>query len=213
MRPHLCDDALRLGRMFVEFVPDDAEAHGLLALMALQQSRASTRVDDAGDPVLLMDQDRSRWDRHLIEHGLAELSRAESLGQPKRYAIQAAIAACHARAQSPGETDWSRIACLYGKLDAVAPSPVVRLNRAVAVSMAEGASAGLTAIDALADEPSLRGYHLLPSARAHMLERLGRLEEARVEFTRAASMTENLRQRNRLIERARACSGVPSAKR
>jgi RNA polymerase sigma factor (sigma-70 family) len=206
MRPHLCGDALRLGRMLVEFVHDDAEAHGLLALMELQQSRASTRVDEAGDPVLLMDQDRSRWDRDLIEHGLAELSRAEGLAnQRARYTQQAAIAACHARARSPGETDWARIASLYGELDAIAPSPVVQLNRAVAISMAEGPEAGLAVLDALADEPSLRGYHLLPSARAHLLEKLGRLAEARAEFERAASLTGNVRQKNRLLERARAC--------
>ena len=210
MRPHLCEDALRLGRMLVELVHDDAEAHGLLALMELQQSRASTRVDEAGDPVLLMDQDRSLWGRDLIEHGLAELLRAESLAsQRARYTLQAAIAACHARARSPGETDWARIASLYGELDAVAPSPVVQLNRAVAISMAEGPAAGLAVLDALADEPSLRWYHLLPSARAHLLEKLGRLAEARTEFESAASMTENLRQRTRLLERARACSGVP----
>ena len=206
MRPHLCGDALRLGRMLVALVHDDAEAHGLLALMELQQSRASTRVDEAGDPVLLMDQDRSRWDRDLIEHGLAELSRAEGLtNQRARYTLQAAIAACHARARSPGETDWARIASLYGELDAIAPSPVVQLNRAVAISMAEGPEAGLAVLDALADEPSLRGYHLLPSARAHLLEKLGRLADARAEFERAASLTENVRQKNRLLERARAC--------
>jgi RNA polymerase sigma factor (sigma-70 family) len=210
MRPHLCEDALRLGRMLVELVHDDAEAHGLLALMELQQSRASTRVDEAGDPVLLMDQDRSRWDRALIEHGLAELSRAESLANRRaRFTLQAAIAACHARVGSEGQTDWARIATLYGELDAVAPSPVVQLNRAVAISMTEGPAAGLAVLDALADEPSLRSYHLLPSARAHLLENLGRLAEARAEFERAASMTENLRQRNRLLERAHSCSGVP----
>ena len=192
--------------MLVELVHDDAEGHGLLALMELQQSRGVTRVDEDGDPVLLMDQDRARWDRQLIEHGLAELERAESLASERgRYMLQAAIAACHARARSAGETDWTRIASIYGDLAAVAPSPVVQLNRAVAVSMAEGPAAGLEALDALAEEPSLRSYHLLPSARAHLLEKLGRLEEARAEFERAASLTENLRQRNRLLERARAC--------
>jgi RNA polymerase sigma factor (sigma-70 family) len=204
MRPHLCEDALRLGRMLVELVPDEAEAHGLLALLELQQSRASTRVDEAGDPVLLLDQDRARWDRKLIEHGLSELERAEGLARPRaRYTLQAAIAACHARARSADETDWARIASLYGDLAAVAPSPIVQLNRAVAVSMAEGPAAGLEIIDALADEPSLRSYHLLPSARAHLLEKLGRHEEARIEFERAAALTENLRQRSRLLERAR----------
>jgi RNA polymerase sigma factor (sigma-70 family) len=210
MRPHLCEDALRLGRMLAELVPDDAEAHGLLALMELQQSRASTRVDEDGDPVLLMNQDRSRWDRRLIDHGLAELGRAESLASPRaRYTLQAAIAACHAGARLPGDTDWARIASLYRELEEVAPSPVVRLNRAVAISMAEGPAAGLEVLDALADEPSLRTYHLLPSARAHLLEKLGRFEEARAEFERAASLTGNARQRNRLVERARRCSGVP----
>ncbi|HLK37462.1 MAG TPA: DUF6596 domain-containing protein [Polyangiaceae bacterium] len=206
MRPHLCEDALRLGRMLAELVRDDAEVHGLLALMELQQSRAATRVDEVGDPVLLMDQDRSRWDRSLIEHGLTELRRAESLASPRaRYTLQAAIAACHARARAADETDWARIASLYGELDAVAGSPVVRLNRAVARSMSEGPAVGLEALDALTDEPALRGYHLLPSARAHLLEKLGRLDEARAEFERAASLTENLRQRSRLLERARAC--------
>jgi predicted RNA polymerase sigma factor len=192
--------------MLVELVHDDAEGHGLLALMELQQSRGVTRVDEDGDPVLLMDQDRARWDRQLIDHGLAELERAESLASERgRYTLQAGIAACHARARSAGEPDWARIASIYGDLAAVAPSPVVQLNRAVAVSMAEGPAAGLEVLDTLADEPSLRSYHLLPSARAHLLEKLGRLEEARAEFERAASLTENLRQRNRLLERARAC--------
>jgi RNA polymerase sigma-70 factor (ECF subfamily) len=185
--------------------------HEQLAPLELERERVhpdleATRVDEAGDPVLLMDQDRSRWDRHLIEHGLAELSRAEGLANPRaRYTLQAAIAACHARARSPGETDWARIASLYGELDAIAPSPVAQLNRAVAISMAEGPEAGLALLDALADEPSLRGYHLLPSARAHLLEKLGRLAEARADFERAASLTENVRQKNRLLERARAC--------
>jgi RNA polymerase sigma-70 factor, ECF subfamily len=206
MRPHLCEDALRLGRMLVELVHDDADAHGLLALMELQQSRASTRVDDAGAPVLLMDQDRARWDRRLIEHGLAELERAETLASERgRYTIQATIAACHARARFASETDWARIVSLYGELAVVAPSPVVELNRGIAISMAEGAAAGLNVLDALAEEPSLRNYHPLPSARAHLLEKLGRLKEARGEFERAASLTENVRQRDRLLERARAC--------
>jgi RNA polymerase sigma factor (sigma-70 family) len=207
MRPHLCDDALRLGRMLVELAHDDAEAHGLLALMELQQSRASTRVDEAGDPVLLMDQDRACWDRRLIEHGLAALERAEALASERgRYTIQAAIAACHARARSGRETDWPRIVSLYAELAAVAPSPVVELNRGIAIAMAEGAAAGLEALDALVEEPSLRNYHPLPSARAHLLEKLGRTEEARSEFERAASLTENLRQRTRLLGRARACA-------
>jgi RNA polymerase sigma-70 factor (ECF subfamily) len=207
MRLELCDDALRLGRMLVQLVGNDAETHGLLSLIELQQSRAATRVDEAGDPVLLMDQDRARWDGPLIEHGLAELDRAEDLGSsPGRYTLQASIAACHARARSAAETDWTRIASLYGALEALAPSPVVRLNRAMAVAMAEGPAAGLRALDALSEEGSLRSYHLLPSARAHLLEQLGRTEEARVEFERAASLTENLRQRARLLDRARACT-------
>jgi RNA polymerase sigma-70 factor (ECF subfamily) len=206
MRPHLCEDALRLGRMLVELVHDDAEAHGLVALMNLQQSRAATRLDETGDPVLLMDQERARWDQQLIAQGLAKLERAESLASPRgKYTLQAAIAACHARARSAQETDWGRIASLYRELAAGAPSPVVQLNRAMAVSMAEGPAAGLEILDVLADEPSLRGYHWLPSARAHLLEKLGRREEAREEFTRAAFLTENLRQRNRLLDRARAC--------
>jgi predicted RNA polymerase sigma factor len=193
--------------MLVELVHDDAEAYGLLALMELQQSRAATRVDEAGDPVLLMDQDRGRWNPQLIAHGLGALERAESLASSRgRYTLQAAIAACHARAQSAGETDWSRITSLYGELAIVAPSPVVELNRAMAISMVQGPEAGLELLDALAKQPSLRSYHLLPSARAHLLEKLGRREEARVEFERAASLTENLRQRNRLLERARNCT-------
>jgi predicted RNA polymerase sigma factor len=215
LRPHLCEDALRLARMLVELVPDDAESHGLLALIELQQSRASTRVDDAGDPVLLSDQDRGRWDRPLIDHGLSELTRAEAFsGKRGRYTLQAAVAACHARAASTGGTDWERIAFLYSELAQVASSPVVQLNRAMAIAMAEGPAAGLAAVDALVGEPSLRGYHLLPSARAHLLEQLGRIDEARVEFERAAALTENLRQRARLLERAGACArGVTELRR
>jgi RNA polymerase sigma factor (sigma-70 family) len=213
MRPRLCEDALRLGRMLVEFVHDDAEAHGLLALMELQQSRTATRVDEAGDPVLLMDQDRARWDQQLIAQGLAKLERAESLASPRgRYTLQAAIAACHARARSAYETDWGRIASLFGELAVIAPSPVVQLNRAMAISMADGPAAGLEVLDGLADESSLRSYHLLPSARAHLLEKLGRREEAHDEFERAASLTENMRQRNRLLNRARACLVEASTK-
>ena len=208
VRPHLCQDALRLGRLLVDLVQDDAEAHGLLALLELQQSRTATRVDEAGDPVLLLDQDRSRWDHALIEHGLAELACAETLAsEPGRYTLQAAIAACHARARAASDTDWTRIASLYSALYAVAPSPVVQLNRAVAISMADGPAAGLELLDALSAEESLRSYHLLPSARAHLLEKLGRFDEARMEFERAAQLTTNQRQRNRLLERARACPG------
>jgi predicted RNA polymerase sigma factor len=207
IRPQLCEDALRFGRMLAELVPKEPEAHGLVALMELQESRSAARVDDNGDPVLLLEQDRSRWDPKLIEHGLAALARAESLGEKRgRYALQAAIAACHARATTPGETDWERIAGLYESLAQVAPSPVVQLNRAMAVSMAFGPMAGLQIIEALASEPSLQRYHLLPSARADLLAKLGRFDEARAQFERAASLTDNARQRARLLERAEACS-------
>jgi predicted RNA polymerase sigma factor len=206
-RPQLCEDALRLGRMLAEQVPGEAEAHGLVALMELQASRAAARVDDAGDPVLLLEQDRGRWDARLVQRGLAALGRAEALAEPRgRYTLQAAIAACHARARTAGETDWGRIADLDGDLEAIAPSPVVQLNRAMAVSMASGPAAGLALVDALASEPSLRGYHLLPSARADLLAKLGRLDEARAEFERAASLTENARQKARLREGAEACA-------
>jgi RNA polymerase sigma factor (sigma-70 family) len=214
LRPHLCDDALRLGRMLVELVPGEAESHGLLGLMQLQQSRAGTRVDEAGDPVLLPDQDRARWDPRLIAQGLAELTRAESLSVVRgRHTVQAAIAACHARASSADATEWGRIASLYAELAAIAPSPVVELNRAMAVAMAHGPEAGLAIIDALADEPALRRYHLLPSARAHLLEKLGRTTEARREFERAASLTENTRLRSRLLDRAAACATEDSRSR
>jgi len=207
IRPQLCEDALRLGRMLAELVPQEPEAHGLVALMALQESRSAARVDEAGDPVLLMEQDRARWHPQLIEHGLAALSRAEGLGKERGpYTLQAAIAACHARAATPGETDWERIAALYVDLAQVAPSPVVRLNRAMAVSMAFGPSAGLQIVEALASEPSLQRYHLLPSARADLLTKLGRFDEARAQFELAASLTDNARQRARLLERAEACA-------
>ncbi len=207
IRPQLCEDALRLGRMLAELVPDEPEAHGLVALMELQQSRSAARVDEAGDPVLLLEQDRARWDRRLIEHGLAALVRAESLGKERgRYTLQAAIAACHARAATPGETDWQAIAGLYGTLAQIAPSAVVELNRAMAVSMAFGPAAGLGIIDSLASEPSLQRYHLLPSARADLLAKLGRFDEARAQFEHAASLTDNARQRARLLERAAECA-------
>jgi RNA polymerase sigma-70 factor (ECF subfamily) len=216
IRPRLCEDALRLGRMLAELVPHEPEAHGLIALMELQASRSAARVDDAGEPVLLLEQDRARWDPLLIQRGLAALARAEALGSSHergeardpargRYTLQAAIAACHARARAPLDTDWSRIADLYGELAAVTPSPVIQLNRAMAVSMASGPAAGLALIDALVSEPSLRSYHLLPSARADLLAKLGRLDEARAEFERAASLTENARQKAKLRERAKAC--------
>jgi RNA polymerase sigma-70 factor, ECF subfamily len=206
IRPQLCEDAIRLGRMLAELVPESAEAHGLVALMGLQASRSAARVDAAGDPVLLPDQDRSRWDYLLVQRGLAALARADGLEATRGpYALQAAIAACHARARTAEETDWARIAALYGELGERAPSPIVQLNRAMAVSMAEGPAAGLALVDALSAEPSLRSYHLLPSARADLLQRLGRFAEARAEFERAASLTEHARQRARLLERAEAC--------
>jgi RNA polymerase sigma factor (sigma-70 family) len=213
IRPQLCEDALRLGRMLAELVPEEGEAHGLVALMELQQSRSAARVDAAGDPVLLLEQDRGRWDLLLIQRGLAALARAESLAEDRgRYTLQAAIAACHARARRAEDTDWARIASLYGELGELAPSPVVQLNRAMAVAMASGPAAGLAIVDGLASEPSLRGYHLLPSARADLLVKLGRLDEARAEFERAASLTENARQRARLEERAEACAAERTKK-
>ncbi len=207
VRPQLCEDALRLGRMLAELVPQEAEAHGLVALMELQESRSAARVDEAGDPVLLLEQDRARWSPLLIQRGLAALSLAQSIGDGRGpYTLQAAIAACHARALAAAETDWAKIASLYAELAQVKPSPVVELNRAMAVSMASGPAAGLAIIDALAAEPSLKRYHLLPSARADLLAKLGRFDEARAEFDRAASLTENARQRTRLLERAAACA-------
>ncbi|MGH7436305.1 MAG: RNA polymerase sigma factor [Polyangiaceae bacterium] len=202
-RPQLCEDAMRLGRMLVALVPGEAEAHGLVALMELQQSRSATRTDAAGEPVLLLEQDRRRWDFFLVRRGLSSLERAMALGGERRpYTIQAAIAACHARARDASETEWSRVADLYASLDEVAPSAVVKLNRAMAVSMASGPAAGLALVDALATEPALQRYHLLPAARADLLAKLGRAEEARAEFERAASMTENARQKARLLARA-----------
>lgn len=205
MRPALLDEALRLGRMLAGLAPAEPEAHGLIALMELQASRAKARVDAAGRPVLLLDQDRARWDKLLIRRGLAALARAEALGgRLGPYALQAAIAACHARARTAQETDWSTIAERYGELARVMPSPVVELNRAVAVGMAEGAAAGLALVDRLACDPRLQDYQWLPSVRGDLLEKLGRSEEARAEFTRAAAMTANARERALLEERARA---------
>jgi len=207
MRPVLCEDALRLGRILAELAPEEPEVHGLVALMEINASRSAARASPTGDPVLLLEQNRARWDRVLMRRGFAALERAEALGGARGpYALQAAITACHARASTAAETDWARIAALYGELSALVRSPVVELNRAVAVSMAEGAAAGLALVDALASEPSLRNYHLLPSARADFLAKLGRLEEARVEFERAASLTRNTRQRERLLARAEACA-------
>jgi RNA polymerase sigma factor (sigma-70 family) len=187
MRPALCEDALRLGRVLAGLAPDEPEVHGLVALLEIQASRARARVGPSGEPILLLVQDRSRWDQLLIGRGLAALARAEALGGPRGpYAIQAAIAACHARARKAEDTDWNRIVALYGALLRLTPSPVVALNQAVAVAMARGPAAGLALVDALADEPALQGYHLLPSARGELLARLGRDEEARSEFARAA---------------------------
>jgi RNA polymerase sigma factor (sigma-70 family) len=207
MRPGLCEDALRLGRILAELAPDEPEVHGLVALMEIQASRADARTGPSGEPVLLLDQDRARWDPLLINRGLAALARAEALGgRDGPYALQAAIAACHARARTPAETGWARIAELYAVLARRTPSPVVELNRAVAVSMASGPAAGLALVDAVAAEPSLRSYHLLPSVRGDLLAKLGRLDEARAEFERAASLTRNARERTLLRERAERCA-------
>jgi RNA polymerase sigma-70 factor, ECF subfamily len=203
VRPALCDDALRLGRVLAELAPQEPEVHGLVALMEIQASRLAARVGPSGEPVLLLDQDRGRWDRVLIGRGLAALERAEGLGGSQGpYALQAAIAACHARARTADETDWVRIAALYQALAEATPSPVVELNRAVAVSMAFGPAAGLELVDALTSEASLKSYHLLPSVRGDLLAKLGRFDEAREEFERAASQTRNERERTLLLERA-----------
>jgi len=207
MRPALCEDALRLGRILAELVTHEAEVHGLVALMEIQASRSAARIGPLGQPVLLLDQDRARWNHVLVRRGLAALERAEALGGARGpYTLQAAIAACHARARTPEETDWARIAGLYDALARVAPSPVVELNRAVAVAMASGPAAGLELADALTSEPSLRAYHLLPSVRGDLLAKLGRFDEARAEFERAASLTRNRRERELLLERAAACA-------
>jgi predicted RNA polymerase sigma factor len=207
MRPALCEDALRLGRTLAQLAPAEPEVHGLVALMEIQASRSKARVDASGEPVLLLDQDRGQWDQLLIHRGLEALSRAEELGGANGwYALQAGIAACHARARTPEETDWRRMTGLYTALSEVRPSPVIELNRAVAVSMAEGPQAGLDLIDELAAEPSLKAYHLLPSVRGDLLRKLGRFAEARREFERAAELTGNMRERNLLLERARAAT-------
>jgi len=210
MRPALCEDALRLGRVLAELVPHEPEVHGLVALMEIQASRAHARVSPTGEPVLLLDQDRARWDPLLIRRGLAALARAEATGGGAHgpYALQAEIAACHARARTAEETDWARIAALYDELARVAPSPVVELNRGVAHGMAFGPAAGLALVDALTSEPSLQGYHLLPSVRGDLLAKLGRLDEARAELERAASLTRNARERALLLRRA-AAAGAP----
>ncbi len=204
MRPALCEDALRLGRILAGLVPQESEVHGLVALMEIQASRSAARVGPTGEPVLLFDQNRARWDQLLIHRGLAALQRAEKLGStPGPYALQAAIAACHARARTPAETDWPRIVELYETLAKVMPSPVVELNRAVAVAMAHGPQAGLDLVDALSAEPKLQAYHLLPSVRGDFLVKLGRFAEAQAEFERAASLTKNARERELLLDRVR----------
>ena len=211
MRPALCEDALRLGRILAELLPREPEVHGLVALMEVQASRTRARVGPSGEPVLLLDQNRALWDQVLVRRGLAALDRAEELGGARGpYALQAAIAACHARARTPVETDWARIAALYDALAQLPPSPVVELNRAVALAMAFGPAAGLELVDALASEPSLQGYHLLPSVRGDLLARLGRFDEARAELERAASLTRNARERGLLLERAAACARGPA---
>jgi RNA polymerase sigma factor (sigma-70 family) len=207
MRPALCEDALRLGRIVAELLPDEPEVHGLVGLMEIQASRLGARTGPSGVPVLLLEQNRALWDQLLIRRGLAALERAEALGGALGpYALQAAIAACHARARAPEETDWTRIAALYDALAQLTPSPVVELNRAVAVSMAFGPAAGLEILDALDSEPTLKGYHLLPSVRGDLLAKLGRFEEARAELARAATLTRNARERALLLERVAACA-------
>ena len=203
MRPDLCNDALRLGRMLAELAPNESEVHGLVALMEIQSSRLSARTTSSGEPILLLDQNRALWDQLLIRRGLAALARARQAGPAGPYVLQAAIAACHARTRTAEETDWAQIAELYARLAAIAPSPVVQLNRAVAIAMAQGPAAGLAIVDQLTAEPSLKSYHLLPSVRADLLMKLGRFAEAREEFARAATMTSNARERELLLERAR----------
>jgi RNA polymerase sigma factor (sigma-70 family) len=206
MRPALCDEALRLGRILAELAPQEPEVHGLVALMEIQASRVGARIDAAGEPILLLAQNRGRWNQLLIRRGLAALERAEALGDALGpYALQAAIAACHGRARTPEETDWARIVALYDALAQLTPSPVVELNRAVAVSMAFGPATALELVDALTNEARLKDYHLLPSVRGDLLEKLGRFEEARTEFARAAGLTQNARERALLLGRAAAC--------
>jgi RNA polymerase sigma factor (sigma-70 family) len=208
MRPALCEEALRLGRVLAELAPREPEVHGLVALMEIQASRSRARVSPSGEPILLFDQNRAHWDRLLIRRGLAALDRANSLGGARGpYALQAAIAACHARALTAGDTDWARIVALYGELAQITPSPIVELNRAVAVAMAAGPQAGLALIDALTAERSLENYHLLPSVRGDLLVKLGRFDEARGEFEHAASLTRNIRERELLLARSRECAG------
>src|SRR5215475_1093148 len=210
MRPQLCQEALRLGRILAELVREEPEVHGLVALMEIQASRFETRTSPSGEPILLLDQNRTRWDQLLIRRGLAALERAETLARESGrgsgpYALQAPIAACHARARTAEETDWARIVGLYGALGEIAPSPIAELNRAVALAMLFGPKAGLEIVDALTSEPVLKTYHLLPSVRGDLLKKLGRLGEARAEFERAAGLTRNERERKLLLDRAAAC--------
>jgi len=214
MRPGLCEDALRLGRILAELAPKEPEVHALVALMEIQASRAAARTRPSGEPILLLDQNRALWDQLLIRRGLAALERAEKLGGARGpYALQAAIAACHARARTPEETNWPRIVSLYGALGQLTPSPIIELNRAVAVAMAHGPAAGLEIVDTLVSEPSLKAYHLLPSVRGDFLFKLGRFGEAEAEFQRAASLTRNSRERELLLDRARACTGESAQSR
>jgi RNA polymerase sigma factor (sigma-70 family) len=207
MRPALCEDALRLGRILAELAPQEPEVHGLVALMEIQASRSKARVGPSGEPILLLDQNRAQWDQLLIGRGLAALQHAENLDSaPSSYLLQAQIAACHARARTPEETDWPRIVALYTELAKLVPSPVVELNRAVAVAMAFGPAAGLELVDALRTERLLENYHLLPSVRGDLLKKLGRLDEAQREFESAAALTRNSRERKLLLERAQACA-------
>jgi len=211
MRPQLCEEALRLGRILAELAHDEPEVHGLVALMEIQASRFETRTSPSGEPILLLDQNRARWDQLVIRRGLAALERAETLARESGrasgpYALQAAIAACHARARTAEETDWARVVGLYGALGEIAPSPIVELNRAVALAMLFGPEAGLEIVDALTAEPVLKTYHLLPSVRGDLLKKLGRLGEARAEFERAAGLTRNERERKLLLDRAAACA-------
>jgi RNA polymerase sigma-70 factor (ECF subfamily) len=212
-RPALCEDALRLGRILAGLATDEPEVHGLMALMEIQASRTRARVNANGEPVLMLEQNRALWDQLLIHRGLAALARAEELsrtmGSFGTYTLQAAIAACHARALTADQTDWPRIAALYAALAQVAPSPIVELNRAVAVGLAEGPEAGLAVLDGIAGDAALKNYHLLPSVRADLLRKLGRLDEARAEFQRAASLTQNLRERDFLLARAASCAAEP----
>jgi RNA polymerase sigma-70 factor, ECF subfamily len=206
LRPELCDDALRLGRILAELVPEEGEVHGLVALMEIQASRSRSRVGSSGEPILLLDQDRGRWDHLLIRRGLAALARAQAVGPPGPYGLQAAIAACHARARTGSETDWDKIVDLYDALAELAPSPVIELNRAVAVGMAEGPAEGLRIVDELRGEPLLKGYHLVSSVRGDLLAKLDRFDEAKEEFERAASLTRNAAEKKLLLRRAAECT-------